>query len=266
MGAGALAWTSVTTFLGQRVPNHSRRTGRAGPAHGSLRRRRDPGVPAPVRAHGDFSRPWRDRPSPATAWVISLIDVRQQEAPPVPDRRSRPRGSAIWHESATRRLIATHNNKAQVDDLGLHHGAGDEDRTRALSLGSYGACGTKLLLTWVYALSRRGRACGIAPLLTLDYRSYGHAMGTPSTGGVEILPRVAWRAAGPSKPALAGGRRCRSTWGRGGDRATRGGGGSGRPRDAGVLRFGRRRGDGAGLGSGQEPTLGNASASGRRDR
>ncbi|MFG3717141.1 TetR family transcriptional regulator [Streptomyces massasporeus] len=35
-----------------------------------------------------------------------------------------------------RRLITADNKTAQVDDLGLNHGAGDENRTRALSLGS----------------------------------------------------------------------------------------------------------------------------------
>ena len=33
-------------------------------------------------------------------------------------------------------LITLHSKKAQVADLGLHHGAGDGNRTRTVSLGS----------------------------------------------------------------------------------------------------------------------------------
>ncbi|CAH9416048.1 hypothetical protein SGL43_03070 [Streptomyces globisporus] len=35
--------------------------------------------------------------------------------------------------------IGPETNKARVDDLGLSRGAGDENRTRALSLGISGA-------------------------------------------------------------------------------------------------------------------------------
>ncbi len=46
-----------------------------------------------------------------------------------------PRGvnlSRFWHAA----LITRHDNKAQVSDLGLQYGGGDESRTRALGLGS----------------------------------------------------------------------------------------------------------------------------------
>ncbi len=43
----------------------------------------------------------------------------------------------IWHAE-----LITRHIKAQVADLGLHHGAGDENRTRALSLGSLGSTGS----------------------------------------------------------------------------------------------------------------------------
>ena len=42
----------------------------------------------------------------------------------------------FWHQSGTRRVITVDSKKARVSDLGLNHGAGDENRTRALSLGS----------------------------------------------------------------------------------------------------------------------------------
>lgn len=41
-----------------------------------------------------------------------------------------------WYASGTRRTGSGGNKKTQVADLGLNHGAGDENRTRALSLGS----------------------------------------------------------------------------------------------------------------------------------
>ncbi|MGW6646016.1 DUF6415 family natural product biosynthesis protein [Streptomyces iakyrus] len=46
------------------------------------------------------------------------------------------RGLRIWRASGTRPVITSDSKTAQVSDLGLHRGAGDENRTRALSLGS----------------------------------------------------------------------------------------------------------------------------------
>ncbi|MFD8301641.1 NlpC/P60 family protein [Streptomyces sp. NPDC059690] len=51
-------------------------------------------------------------------------------------RVARSQSSERGHESGTRPLITPHSKKARVSDLGLLHGAGDENRTRALSLGS----------------------------------------------------------------------------------------------------------------------------------
>ncbi|BBC35101.1 hypothetical protein SGFS_063950 [Streptomyces graminofaciens] len=77
----------------------------------------------------------------------------------------------------------TNNNKPQADDLGFHYGAGDENRTRALSLGSDGACAAIGQLNWADSLSG-GRCEGlVAPLLTVFVRSEGHAMGTTQGWG-----------------------------------------------------------------------------------
>ncbi|MGW1068245.1 helix-turn-helix domain-containing protein [Streptomyces aureus] len=42
----------------------------------------------------------------------------------------------FWHGSGTRGVVTADSKKARVGDLGLIHGAGDENRTRTLSLGS----------------------------------------------------------------------------------------------------------------------------------
>ena len=72
-------------------------------------------------------------------------DERQEEVAAgldatVRKARGRCRGEAarqaFWHASGTRRVIAEHSKKTRISDLGLLHGAGDENRTRALSLGS----------------------------------------------------------------------------------------------------------------------------------
>lgn len=67
---------------------------------------------------------------------------------------------ASWHGSSrTRQLTAMDSTKARVSDLGLCHGAGDEKRTRTLSLGSDGAWPVGWLLNWDYVHGRgvRGR-------------------------------------------------------------------------------------------------------------
>lgn len=81
-------------------------------------------------------------------------------------------------------MITTDSKKARVADLGLCHGAGDENRTRALSLGSGGAGVLTCPLTWLDSLLHRWCECLVAPLLTVVVRSYGHAVGTgPKNGG-----------------------------------------------------------------------------------
>jgi hypothetical protein len=42
----------------------------------------------------------------------------------------------IWHAKTDQQPLTPHSKKARVPDLGLGSGAGDENRTRALSLGS----------------------------------------------------------------------------------------------------------------------------------
>ncbi len=56
--------------------------------------------------------------------------------------RERHRGPANWAFA-----YAKTTNKPQATDLGFHSGAGDENRTRALSLGSDGACMARWSLT-----------------------------------------------------------------------------------------------------------------------
>ncbi|WP_342456399.1 MBL fold metallo-hydrolase [Streptomyces coeruleorubidus] len=59
----------------------------------------------------------------------------------------------------------------RVSDLGVSHGAGDENRTRALSLGSDGAWKATWLLTCAYVAYRRPCEAGFAPLLIAVVRS-----------------------------------------------------------------------------------------------
>jgi hypothetical protein len=101
---------------------------------------------------------------------------------PVPGRQEGDR-EVFRHESGTRQVITAHNNKVQISDLDLEHGAGDENRTRALSLGSDGACTDFMALTCADACSMGRPASRIAPLLTVVARSYGHAMGTGAIAG-----------------------------------------------------------------------------------
>jgi hypothetical protein len=81
----------------------------------------------------------------------------------------------MWR--GTRRQVQT-TDKARVYDLGLLRGAGDGNRTRALSLG------IAVLLGVVGDLTSgngcQGEALGSPwhPLLTVAYRPVGHASGT----------------------------------------------------------------------------------------
>jgi hypothetical protein len=82
------------------------------------------------------------------------------------------------HEEGARPSNWTRKNKPQAAGLGFHHGAGDENRTRALSLGSDGAWAGSVALTCADTVSLGGREGRFAPLLTVVSRSYVHAMGT----------------------------------------------------------------------------------------
>ena len=66
----------------------------------------------------------------------------------------------------------------RASGLGVSYGAGDENRTRALSLGSDGACTAGWPLTCADSSFWHPCAGLIAPLLTVVVCSYGHAMGT----------------------------------------------------------------------------------------
>ncbi len=91
------------------------------------------------------------------------------------------------------------DKKAQVSDLGLSHGAGDENRTRALSLGSEGASRVRPPLTCGYVFWSAFSATCSAPLFTVVVRSYGHAVGTRLVGAASrraaghLAMRNAWR-------------------------------------------------------------------------
>lgn len=79
------------------------------------------------------------------------------------------------------RCVAHHSpdtKSPRVSDLVVSHGAGDEKRTRTLSLGSDGAW--RPLLLWPAQMHSlcSGREGRIALLLTVVVLSYGHAMGT----------------------------------------------------------------------------------------
>src|SRR4051794_24371753 len=74
----------------------------------------------------------------------------------------------------------------RVIDQGVSRGAGDENRTRALSLGSYGAWAGSMALTCDDALSGKGLSGRIAPLSTVAVCSYGHAAGTDATSSRAI--------------------------------------------------------------------------------
>jgi integrase len=68
-------------------------------------------------------------------------DERQEEVAAGLDATVRKARAATTEKapdkrSGTRQLITTDSKKARVSDLGLCHGAGDENRTRTLSLGS----------------------------------------------------------------------------------------------------------------------------------
>ncbi|GGN08388.1 hypothetical protein GCM10011578_033300 [Streptomyces fuscichromogenes] len=96
------------------------------------------------------------------------------------------------HRKLAERLWCAHpalvwaTNNPRVIDLGVSPGAGDENRTRALSLGSDGAWASALLLTCPYADSAAASPGPEVPLLTVVVRSYGHAMGTTPQRGWPI--------------------------------------------------------------------------------
>ncbi len=98
-----------------------------------------------------------------------------------------------------RRYASANDKKAQVSDLGLTHGAGDENRTRALSLGSDGASRVRSPLTCGYVFWSAFSATCSAPLFTVVVRSYGHAVGTRLVGAASrraaghLAMRNAWR-------------------------------------------------------------------------
>ncbi|GAB7032485.1 hypothetical protein JCM4914_39460 [Streptomyces platensis subsp. malvinus] len=69
-------------------------------------------------------------------------------------------------------------NKPQVPDLGLPYGAGDGNRTRALSSGINGALHDQSRLTWGNAISAIVRWCPVMPLVTGVDRPEGHGWGT----------------------------------------------------------------------------------------
>jgi hypothetical protein len=66
----------------------------------------------------------------------------------------------------------------RVIDLGVRVGAGDENRTRTLSLGSDGAWMAAYPLTCNFIPNRSFRPGVLEPLLTVVVPSYGHALGT----------------------------------------------------------------------------------------
>jgi len=70
--------------------------------------------------------------------------------------------------------IGLDNKQPQVADLGFHYRAGDENRTRALSLGSDGAWVGWAALTCADTCFLGGRVGRIAPLLTLVLHPNGH--------------------------------------------------------------------------------------------
>jgi hypothetical protein len=61
--------------------------------------------------------------------------------------------------------------------------AGDENRTRTLSLGSDGAWASCMALTSTDAGFLAARGGRIAPLLTVGFRPYGHGVGTEPRKG-----------------------------------------------------------------------------------
>ena len=81
----------------------------------------------------------------------------------------------LW--CGTRSPVWTTKNP-RVSDLGVSHGAGDENRTRAPSLGSDGARVVALALTCGYTLNDEGVLPRYMLLLTVVVRSEGHAVGT----------------------------------------------------------------------------------------
>src|SRR5690606_2165151 len=91
------------------------------------------------------------------------------------------------------------SRKAQVSDPGLLRRAGDENRTRALSLGSEGASRVRPPLTCGYVFWSGLSATCSAPLFTVVVRSYGHAVGTRLVGAASrraaghLAMRNAWR-------------------------------------------------------------------------
>ncbi|MDN3023500.1 hypothetical protein [Streptomyces sp. S.PB5] len=94
---------------------------------------------APIYQHsGD------DRQREVTAGLDATVrkarreaEKQAQEAAAAPDDNTVDPDD---QRSDTRPLITATTKKARVSDLGLSRGAGDENRTRALSLGSDGAC------------------------------------------------------------------------------------------------------------------------------
>lgn len=142
----------------------------------------------------------RGKPRPSQARWTLVVTVRKarQEAAAVPEPKTPDSADhGFWHESGTRYLITAHNKKARVADLGLLHGAGDENRTRALSLGSDGARAAVWLLACMDSLCPRCCLSLVAPLLTVVVRFYGHAVGTASHNGRqgpvhERALRMAW--------------------------------------------------------------------------
>ena len=79
---------------------------------------------------------------PRAAGGASSLDATVRKA------RAEAVNEAADKLSGMRRLITTHSQEAWAPYLVLLRGAGDENRTRALSLGSCGHLGLVLALTW----------------------------------------------------------------------------------------------------------------------
>ncbi len=83
---------------------------------------------------------YAERQEPAARIGRHFERAREWGAVEDAERPHRAEKCPVFERVAERKVLqGWWRKKPQVVDLGFHHGAGDEDRTRALSLGSDGA-------------------------------------------------------------------------------------------------------------------------------
>jgi hypothetical protein len=117
----------------------------------------------------------------------------------------------IFVHSVRRKLLDNPwQNTPQAADLGLHHGAGDENRTRTLSLGSDGAWARSMALTCADGVRMGSREGRTTPLPTVVDRSEGHAVGTAPLSSLASGSGGACTSRSPPSPGRIGslGRGC----------------------------------------------------------